>query len=96
MPPNFSLSCSVLESALMTRMPVMSSCTVRTMRSPFFCTARYIGTLFLVMRKSGTATTGMTATSTSASLALSRKQNNSPPASRMGALTPMRMVRATI
>ena len=77
-------------------MPVMSSCTERTMLSPLFCTVIYMGTLLRVIKYSGTATMGTTARSTSASCTFKRKQNTSPPRRSMGARTPMRMVRATI
>ena len=95
-PSNFLFSYSVFESAFITLMPLIFSCTERTILSPLRCTRIYIGTLLRVINQIAAPTNGTVASSTSASLASRRKQNISPPRRSMGARTPRRIVRATI
>ena len=94
-PSNFFISRSVRDSAFTTLIPAMFSCMARTAPSPLACTTAYILTLFFVIITTAVTTKGTHAASTSASRQSSTKENTSPPTSRMGALIPRRMVRAT-
>ena len=81
------------ERALMTRTPVIFSCTVRTSLSSTPCWRVYSGTETRVMRQTNSEITGSVATSTRVRKGSIIRVITMPPTSRMGALTPMRWMR---
>ena len=85
---NFSVSKPVLDNAFITRIPAISSLTIRTNRSMASCNAPNIGILRRDTAMVISASSGRAARSTQA-IAQSRvKVTRMPPSSKMGALTP--------
>ena len=80
----------VLESALIMRMPVISSRTTRTSLSTFFCSLSYSGTPLPEMNHTTSAIKGKIATSRAESAGSSVMVMIMPPTSKMGARIPMR------
>ena len=87
-----SFSKSVLDSALMTRMPEAVSRTVRTMESTPCCKDTYRGMPRLDTQYTSTARKGRVHTSTRVSTGSRVRVMRMPPSRRMGARTPMRCI----